>query len=325
MIVTSAPLRVSFFGGGSDIENYYSNFGGAFLSMAIDKRIYIVLNRSTNNEVKLNYSKTEIVYDVNYIKHPLIRECFLEYNIGTGIEIGSFAPISTHGTGLGSSSSFTVALIGAIKEHLKDTYNNRELAEAACHIEINRCGEPIGKQDQFAASFGGLNFYKVDKNGNIAVESNIVSREIEKNLEECLYLVFTGKSRKTGDILADQNININSKTTALDAQHMIVEHAYLARDYLINGELDKFGSLLNDVWTLKRKLSEKINDVQTDAIYKKGLAAGALGGKLLGAGGGGYVLFHVPEGARKKFESAFSDNFMKIKIDQRGYHFDFKN
>lgn len=324
MIVTSAPLRVSFFGGGSDIKNYYSDFGGAFLSMAINKRIYIVLNSSKNADIKLNYSKTEIVSDALDIKHPLIRECFLEYNLGTGIEIGSFAPISTHGSGLGSSSSFTVALIGAVKEHLCASYNNRELAEAACHIEINRCSEPIGKQDQYAASFGGLNFYSINRDGNVSVESNIVTREIENILEASLYLVGTGKSRKTGDILSDQNINISKSLHAKHAQHIIVEHAHTAKSFLLNGELDKFGLLLNEVWNLKRKLSNKISDAQIDAIYKKGLEEGALGGKLLGAGGGGYVLFYVPKAARKKFECAFSDNFMTVKIDQRGFHFDFK-
>ncbi|RAP31453.1 GHMP kinase [Candidatus Marinamargulisbacteria bacterium SCGC AG-343-D04] len=319
MILVSAPLRVSFFGGGSDIESYYENHGGAFLSLTIDSRIYLTVNQTTNNEVKVHYSTTELVKDASELAHPLIREALLMYNKKNNIEIGSFADMPTIGTGLGSSSTFSVALIGALKTLAGQAFSSRDLAEEACHLEINRCGERIGKQDQYAAAFGGLNFYEVDTSGRIKVSKNLVTRDIENILEDSIYLVNTGVKRSASSLLKHQIKNLKNSKSSLDNQARLVEMAYKAYNYLVEGDLDQFGQLLHESWLCKKNISGLISDNSLDDIYTEDLNAGAIGGKLLGAGGGGFFLFYVLKKNRKKFETHFQGKFRKIRISQQGF------
>jgi len=319
MILVSAPLRVSFFGGGSDLESYYKNHGGAFLSLTLNSRIFLAVNLTTNNEVKVHYSKTEIVESSSMLEHSLIREALNLFKIDNNIEIGSFADMPTSGTGLGSSSSFSVALIGALKKIKGIPFSSRDLAEEACHLEIDICGENIGKQDQYAAAFGGLNFYEIDKSGLIKVSKNLVTSSIESELEDRLYLVNTGIKRSASSILKKQIDNIETSNQSLESQKNLVEMAYQAYEFLIDGKLDEFGSLLHESWICKKSVSNLISDSSLDEIYTNGIKAGALGGKLLGAGGGGFFLFYVPTSNKNLFESEFSGNFKKISISQEGF------
>lgn len=326
MILASAPLRVSFFGGGSDIKSFYAEHGGAFLSAAIASRVYLAINSTNNNEIKIHYSQTEIVKHRSEIEHPLIREALGIFNIENNIEIGSFADIPTDGTGLGSSSTFSVALLGGLRVLTNTPFSARDLAEAACFLEIEKCKEPIGKQDQYASAFGGLNIYEIDKAGEVQVNKNIITRQQEIALEESLYLVYTGRKRKTASLLKQQNINMQSVKTARSSQQRLVEFVHEAGEMLIRGDHDAFGLLLNDAWAHKKKVSSLIANRELNAIYDEGLAAGALGGKLLGAGGGGFFLFYVPTQKQEQFKRVFNKRFSKIKISQEGFmcHYEYK-
>ena len=324
MILVPAPLRLSLFGGGSDLKSFYENYGGAFLSLTIDSRLYLSMNSTTNNEVKVHYSKTEVVSSSDELEHPLLREALSIHGITNNIEIGSFADMPTSGTGLGSSSTFSVALIGALKTLTGQPFSCRDLAEEACYLEIDRCGEPIGKQDQYAAAFGGLNFYEIDKIGRVKVSKNLVARDIESRLEDSLYLVNTGIKRSASSLLKHQNEKIKSSKSSSASQEQLVKMAYDGYSHLIAGELEQLGELLHESWILKKSVSDLISDNQLDSLYDEGIEAGASGGKLLGAGGGGFFLFFVQVGARGKFESHFNGRYRKIKISQHGFMVDYE-
>lgn len=319
MILVSAPMRVSFFGGGSDIRAFYQNNGGAFLSMAINSRIYLAINKTTNNEVKIHYSKTEIVSSAEEIVHPLIKKALLYFDMPRNIEIGSFADLPTSGTGLGSSSSFSVALMGGLGQLKNQSYSAQELAELACHLEIDLCQEPIGKQDQYAASFGGFNFYTIDRYGVVTVSRNILEKEPMQAFEKCLYLVFTGVKRSASRILASQAKNIQTSTDANQNQQRVVSLAYEAHELLKNGDFYRFGELLDIGWQKKKTLSKGISNPDLDVLYDEGMEAGATGGKILGAGGGGYFLFFVPPENHSRFEDRFNDNIIRISTSKYGF------
>ena len=254
----------------------------------------------------------------------MIREALYLYDINNNIEIGSFADIPTSGTGLGSSSTFSVALIGALKKIKGIPFSSRDLAEEACHLEIDICGENIGKQDQYAAAFGGLNFYEIENSGLIKVSKNLISRNSERKLEDRLYLVNTGIKRNASSILKHQIDSIENSKKALGNQKKLVDMAYQAYELLIKDKLDDFGKLLHESWLCKKSVSNMISDSNLDSLYTKGINSGALGGKLLGAGGGGFFLFYVPDLNKKKFEAAFKNEFKQISISQEGFLIDYE-
>ncbi len=314
MIVTSTPLRVSFFGGGSDIPQYYNKRRGMVISTTIDKKIQIALNRCQTNHIRAVYSEMEVVQDVEDIKHNRIREALKFLNIKNNLEICSFSDVPTKGTGLGSSSTFTVGLLHALYKHNLALFNKRDLAETACEIEIDKCGEPIGKQDQYAAVYGGFNVIRFDSSGTEVTPLNIGASTL-RCLNDNLMCYSTGISRNASDVLSDQIRNITNDDDAFDNTTDLVHHAEIALDYLNKNKLNDFGSLLHESWKIKKKLSAKISNDDIDFMYDRGISAGALGGKLLGAGGGGYMMFYVTESSRNKFAFAMRD--------YKRFHFNF--
>jgi D-glycero-alpha-D-manno-heptose-7-phosphate kinase len=320
MIFVSSPLRVSFFGGGSDIKNYYSKNGGAFLSTGIEYRLYLAINFLNSNKIKLHYQATEILNNIHKVKHPLIKNSLKLMNIKNNIEIASFADFPSHQRGLGSSSAFSVALIGGLHALKNKKISNKNLAKLACYLEINMCQEPIGIQDQYASSFGKLSFYKINKKGEINIENLNLPLDQIKDLEKSLFLVDTSLSRKASLILKKQS-KIYEIQSKIKLQRNIVEHAYLGKNFLIKGYNDEFGKLLSETWHLKKKLTKNINNSHLEEIYNLGLRSGAIGGKLLGAGGGGYFLFYVPIKNRKQFLGKFNSNKVKsVKFSKKGFH-----
>lgn len=310
MIVSSTPLRISFFGGGSDLPQYYNKKPGMVLSTAIDRKIHIAVNRCEPNHIRAVYSDVEVVDDVEQLKHNRIKEALKYFIIHSNIEICSFSDVSTKGTGLGSSSSFTVGLINA----LGWGHSKRDIAELACEIEIEKCGEPIGKQDQYAAAYGGFNVIRFDSSG-VEVYPINVRGNVLFDLNENLFCYSTGLTRSTSDILADQSNNLSNDELAFDTTTRMVEMAEQGLRYLRTEKLNDFGALLHEGWMCKKRMSSKISNPDIDEMYEIAMKAGALGGKILGAGGGGYMLLYVPR-----------ENQVAVKYAMRHYkqfHFQF--
>lgn len=318
MIITRTPFRVSFAGGGSDLANYYEKYGGAVLSTTIDKYIYLSAHPYFfENEYLLKYSKTELVSSVEEIEHPIIKEVFELYGI-SGISLSSDADIPA-GTGLGSSSAFTSGLI-----HLCNIWNGthlekEQIAEQACHVEINLLKEPIGKQDQYACACGGLNYIEFEKNGQVRLERIRLPQDKYEQLQKKLLLFYTGKTHKAGDILKEQKKNTTDDALKVANLHKMVQLAKDLKEELLHNRIDAMGEILNENWKLKKSLAGSISNSFIDEYYEKAMRAGAVGGKLLGAGGGGFLLFYVDEGQQEKVREALSDlREMPFSFDNDG-------
>lgn len=294
MIISRTPLRMSFVGGGSDLPVYYRREGGAVVSTAINQYVYITVNPKFDNRIRVSYSKTEEARSVDRIRHPLVREALRLTGIDGGIEITSVADIPAKGTGLGSSSSFTVGLLNALHAHAGRHASSDQLAREACEIEMDRCGEPIGKQDQYAAAHGGLNFMRFQQDDSVVVEPLICRRETLRRLEESLIVFYTGLTRSASDILRRQQAAMGATRRKHAAMRRMVALAEAMRGDLQNNRLDGFGGMLHENWELKRRLAEGITNPGIDAWYSKARRAGAEGGKLLGAGSGGFLMFCAP-------------------------------
>jgi D-glycero-alpha-D-manno-heptose-7-phosphate kinase len=308
MIVTKTPLRVSFLGGGSDLPKYYTKKPAMVLSTTISRSIQIAVNSCDTNHCRVIYSTMEVEDSASKIKHDRVREILTYFNIESNIEICSFSDVSTKGTGLGSSSSFTVGLLKAICMLRGDAVSNKYLAELACHIEIDLCKEPIGKQDQYAAAYGGFNVIRFDSSG-----TEVERIDTTGDLNARLLCFSTGITRETSSILSEQNKALD-QLKAIDTTTQMVEMAEQGLKYLKQNKLDDFGSLLHDSWMLKRSLASSISNYEIDIMYELARQAGALGGKILGAGGGGYMLLYVPE-----------SNIVKVKqVLQHYKQFDFR-
>ena len=296
MIVTKTPLRISFFGGGSDIPQFYKEHGGICVSAAINSFIYIAAHQCVAPHLKVVYSQLELEYEIDKIKHDRVREVLKQYDMTSNMEIASFSNIPTKGTGLGSSSTFTVGLINAIHNMKYGSVDSLELAELASSIEIESCGEPIGKQDQFAAAYGGFNVYEFNKDDTVTVtplESLVDCHELQKN-----FLCFnTGVVRMASSVLTEQVHNLKTNVN-VDNTKRIVDMAYKSIDLLKQNKFDEFGILMNESWQIKKKLSSNISNELIDNMYNTAMNAGSIGGKILGAGGGGYLLMYVPENKR---------------------------
>ena len=317
MIISRTPLRISFAGGGSDLPSYYLKHGGAVLSTTIDKYIYIAVHRYfSSNQSLLKYSKTELVNNNDEIQHPLFRECMKLVNV-TGLDISSMADVPA-GTGLGSSSAFAVSLLNVLHAYKHEAVSAEYLASTACDIEINRLGDPIGKQDQYAAAYGGLNFIRFNYDGSVNVEKVVMAPAVKAQLERNLILLYTGTKHSASAILQEQG----KEMQRLDKQqvmHKMVEMAYELKDVLEHNQIDDFGRILNEGWLLKRSLANSISNTLVDTLYNSGIEAGALGGKLLGAGGAGFVLFYCPEEKQTAFRekmSAYTE--MPFKFENYG-------
>ncbi len=304
MIITRTPFRISFAGGGSDLPSYYRQEEGAVLSTTIDKYMYIVIHPHFNREkIQLKYSRTELVDNISQIAHPIFREALNMYQLH-GVDINSIADIPA-GTGMGSSSSFTVGLLNALRAYIGKYSSAEKLASLACHVEIDLVGSPIGKQDQYAAAYGGLNFITFRQDDSVKVEKVIMRPETKRTLEENLLLVFIGGKHNANDILRNQSSAI-SNTEKLKTQQRMVQLAYELRDSLQGNQLDDFGRILHEGWLLKRSLVRGISNHDIDDYYQRGINAGAIGGKLLGAGGAGFLLFYCPKDRQADFRRAMS-------------------
>jgi D-glycero-alpha-D-manno-heptose-7-phosphate kinase len=293
VIVSKTPLRMSFAGGGSDIPSYYRQEEGAVLSTSIDKYMYVTVNKKFDGDIRLSYSITEDVSKASQLKHPIVRHTLKLLNISGGIEIASMADIPSKGSGLGSSSSYTVALLHALYAYQGNYIAKAELGRLASHVEIGLCGEPIGKQDQYAAAFGGLNLIKFHADDSVSVDPVICKPEVVNKIEESIIVFYTGRTRSASALLKEQSNNMNN-TEKRALMKGMVQSAYDMKKILESGEINSFGSLLDKNWRLKTQMASGITDPQINFWYQSGMKAGAEGGKILGAGNGGFLMFFAP-------------------------------
>jgi D-glycero-alpha-D-manno-heptose-7-phosphate kinase len=325
MIITRTPFRISFVGGGTDLSKFYLKHGGAVLSSSINKYLYLSGHEYFyENKMLIKYSQTEEVSSYNDIKHNIIREVFKEFSIKC-IDFNSTADIPG-GTGMGSSSTFTSGLIKLCCEYTQRNLSNSEIAEMACDIEINRLGEPIGKQDQFAASIGGLNLIEFNQNGSTKVTPLTLPLKQKSELESNLYLFYTGIKRSASEILKVQNDNLDKVNDT--SEHMIEmkNMAYELFNELSIGNNDSMGYYLDLGWQKKRLLAKGISDKSIDDLYMQAIKYGATGGKLLGAGGGGFLLFYCPPQSKDSFLKNFTTlRHIPFKFEKSGTTTLFKN
>lgn len=299
MIICRSPLRISLGGGGTDLPSYYREHEGFLIAAAIDKYVYITLHQTFVNDLILKYSQLERVASVDTIQHPIIRESLRMLGVTeTNLEITSMADIPS-GTGLGSSGSFTTALLKTLHAYKKNLVHSQELAEQACQIEIDRLGEPIGKQDQYIAAYGGITCFRFKKDDRVEAWPLKISTETLYNLEDNLLLFFTGYSRSASAILKEQDVQSKSKDVdMIQNLHFVKDIGAKSLDALEKGDLHEFGRLMNVHWDYKKKRSGSMSNGKIDDWYGLALANGAVGGKLIGAGGGGFLMFYAEDKMR---------------------------
>ena len=301
MIIARSPLRISLGGGGTDLPSYYRDHGGFLIAAAIDKYVYITLHETFEQMFSIKYSKLERVDSVDRIEHPIIREALRLVNEdgrATHLELTSMADIPA-GTGLGSSGSFTTALLKALHAHRKNLIHPETLAEQACHIEIDRLGEPIGKQDQYIAAYGGVPCFRFNPDGKVEAWPLKISQEVLYNLEDNLLLFFTGYSRSASSILKDQDSRTRQSDSAMVQNlHYVKDLGLRSQIALETGDLKRFGELMHEHWEHKKQRSGGMSNPAIDVWYQTAMANGAVGGKLIGAGGGGFLMFYTEDKTR---------------------------
>jgi len=319
MIITRSPLRISLGGGGTDLPSYYQDHTGFLVAAAIDKYVYITLHQTFAQELILKYSKLERVTSVDQIEHPIFRECLKLVGLrDPHIELTSMADIPG-GTGLGSSGSFTTAVLKALHAYQKNLLAPAELAEQACDIELNKLGEPIGKQDQYIAATGGITAFTFHKDGRVEYRPCRISEETLFNLEDNLLLFFTGYSRSASGILKDQNDKSKANDQAmLDNMHFTKELGYKSLDCLETDNLEEFARLMDVHWQRKKVRSVGMSNAHINEWYDHAMANGAIGGKLIGAGGGGFLMFYAAD--KQKLRHAMREKGLK----EVRFRFDFE-
>ncbi|MEI6292130.1 MAG: hypothetical protein WCP36_00500 [Methanomicrobiales archaeon] len=318
MIITRSPLRISLGGGGTDLPSYYRKNEGFLISAAIDKYVYIVIHDNFINEIIIKYSKTEHVTNIEEINHPIIREALKLLNIRSSyFELASMADIPA-GTGLGSSSSFTCALLKALHAYNKTFIKPDDLAEEACHIEIDVLGEPIGKQDQYISAFGGINCFTFCKDDRVKTKELNISKETLYNLEDHLLLFFTGFSRSASLVLKEQDDKSKKNDLEMiDNLHSVKELGYRSKLAFESGDLDEFAALMNIHWEQKKHRSGAMSNDRINTWYDIAMKNGAIGGKLIGAGGGGFLMFYSED--TKKLRKAMA----REGLQEVRFRFDF--
>lgn len=319
MIITRSPLRITLGGGGTDLPSYYKDHGGFLVAAAIDKYIYVTVLRPFTPGIFLKYSQLEHVERIDDVQHRLIREALRALDFKTPqIEITTLADIPA-GTGLGSSGSFTTALLKALYAHRRRLLHPNELAELACDIEINRLAEPVGKQDQYIAAFGGVTCFTFNPDGTVGAEPLRAPMDTLFKLEDHLLLFFTGFARSAGSILADQKQRSETHDTAMLANlHDVKELGLRSRDALIKSDMPEFGALMHEQWEQKKRRSGGMSNAHIDEWYELGRTNGAIGGKLVGAGGGGFLLFYAED--HQRLRAAMS----KAGLEEVRFRFDFE-
>ncbi len=324
MIITRAPFRLPLGGGGTDLPSYYQKHGGFLITSAINKYMYININKpGVINKIKINYSQVELVNlnQIDLIRHEIVRESLKYLKINIPLEITSMADLSA-GTGMGSSSAYTVALLRGLSLMLRRYVPIHQLAEEACKIEIDLIGKPIGKQDQYATAFGGLIQLEIDRQGNVEVTPLDLDHEIVHELENRLMMFYTNIERDTNQILGEQSQKAKTDDqVVIAAMHKIKEIGYEVKKTLMNGDISTFGKLLDEHWLIKKKISTQMSNNDIDGWYDLALKNGALGGKVMGAGGGGFMIFCVENGKRKQLRRTLENaglKFMDFRFDWEG-------
>lgn len=316
MIITKTPFRVSFCGGGSDMANFYEKYGGCVLSTSINKYCYISIHPYFNeNQTLLKYSENELVDSPDQIKHRIFRQVLTDMGIH-GVEISSTADIPG-GTGLGSSSTFTVGLLNTLNCYNGKFVSKDKLAKLACEVEIEKLGNPIGKQDQYGAALGGLNFIKFNQDGSVSHEPILMEGKTYKELQKNLLMFYTGTTRSANTILAEQTKNITSEDKAKN----LLKMCGLAKDMKValeNNDISSFGKILDEGWQLKKELASGIANPAIDEAYEIAMKNGALGGKLLGAGGGGFLLFYCEEEKQDQLKKAIGLRELDFSFERDG-------
>ncbi len=308
MIITQTPLRISFAGGGTDFEGFYRDGGGCVVSTAIDKYIYVIIKERFDDKIRVGYSKTEMVDSVDEIEHELVRECLRKTGIASGIEISTMADIPSEGSGLGSSSSVTVGLLNAMYAYQGEPKPPEVLADEACQIEIDVLGKPIGKQDQYIAAFGNMRRIEFLPSGSVEVSSVEIDPEKKQRLGESLMLFFTGVTRKADVILSQQKSNIEDRRRTLETMR---DQACELHASLCAGDIEAIGRTMHEGWLLKKQLAASISNGNIDSMYEAAIRAGAVGGKIAGAGGGGFLLLYCCPECREAVRARLSDFGMK--------------
>jgi len=317
LIIVQTPLRVSLFGGGTDFPSFFmSEGGGCVISSAIDKHIFVTIKQRFDNKLRVGYTKTEMVDTVDEIQHELIREALRKTRIEQGIEITTMGDIPSAGTGLGSSSTVTVGSLNAMYSYLGEIITAERLAQEACEIEIDILGKHIGIQDQYIASYGGLRFLEFKPDGKITKEKIELEPHHKRQLDENLLLFFTGITRQSDRILIEQENNTQKNKNILREMKCI---AYAVRDELREGRIDIIGAMLHESWQLKKQLASQISNGTIDSMYQAARNAGAIGGKITGAGGGGFLLLYCLHGKQEAVRTALHPmQELPFRLEQDG-------
>ncbi|MCE5313508.1 MAG: GHMP kinase [Armatimonadota bacterium] len=291
MIITQTPLRISFAGGGTDFKGFYDNTYGAVVSTAIDKYIYVIVKERFDDLIRVGYTRTEMVTQTSEIQHELVREAMKLVGVSKGIEVATMADIPSQGSGLGSSSTVTVGLLNALHAYNGEAVSSETLARQACEIEIGILGKPIGKQDQYIAAYGGLRHFKFCPGEEVEVTDIDLDESLRQRLCESLLLFYTGTTRKSADVLSEQKDNISDRMSVLTGMRDQADE--LAR-HLKSGTIASLGDTLREGWHKKKQLATGVSNLEIDELYDLAMSAGALGGKVTGAGGGGFFLVCTP-------------------------------
>lgn len=321
MIISKTPLRASFFGGGTDFKAYFENspYGyGSVISAGLNMHVYITVNKRFDGKIRVVYSGNELVDTVNEVKHNIIREALKITGIDSGIEIVYMAdlPMTNLGVGLASSSALAVGVLNALHAYKGEYVPPKKLAAEACDIEINRLGQQIGIQDQYAVAHGGFNRYIFNADGTVSITPATTGEEVRRRFLSRLMLFFTGKARDSRQIFKEQKQTTANNRERLDS---LVEATNIAQKALNDGDLDSLGQLFDKAWQVKKKFASGVSNPEIDEMYEKGILAGAQGGKILGAGGGGFMLLYVPEEKQVAVRNALSDyRNIPFEMDMQG-------
>ncbi len=303
MIITQTPLRISFLGGGTDFGDYYRKEGGCVVTSAIDKYIYVIIKERFDDKIRVGYTRTELVDRVEEVDHDLVRECLRRTGITKGVEISTMGDIPSEGSGLGSSSTVTVGLLNAMYAYIGHQQEAETLARQACEIEIEALGKPVGVQDQYIAAYGGQRFIRFCEDGSVQAEHLFLTPDQTRRLNQNLMLFFTGVTRKAESVLYEQVATMNSKMPMLrELKRLAVQ----AKATLEAGDFDHFGALLHEGWVFKQQMASGISNPKIDWMYETARDAGAIGGKISGAGGGGYLMLYCPRANQDAVRSALS-------------------
>lgn len=314
MIISQTPLRISFLGGNTDFPEFYKKHGGCVLTSAIDKFVYCTIHKRFDDKIYISWSKKEIVDDVSQIEHELVREAMKKVGVSRGLEISFYADVPSEGSGLGSSSSVTVGVLNALHQYKGDVVGAGQLAQEACDIELGILKKPIGVQDQYIAAYGGFRFFKFSQ--EITNEKIILSEGLMEDFDSSLMLFYTGVTRKSSQILTEVKHNLALKTEILLKNKQMTHEAYEA---LLKGDVERIGELLDAYWQLKKQMGSGVTNNEIELMYAKAKKAGAIGGKIAGAGGGGFMILMVPSNRRKNVREALSDyREMPFRLESDG-------